>query len=173
MSLDKFGCFERSSPPLHLWCVAKGAIQKDMPYICVSILYWCLSFWLTSLCIMGSSFIHLIRTDGNDNPICKTEKETQMYRTDFWTLWEKARMGWSERIALKHVYYHLWNGSPGLMPGTGCSGLVHWDDPAGMGWGERWEGGSGWWTHVNPWLIHVSVWQKPIQYCKVISLQII
>ena len=33
-----------------------------------------------------------IQKDGNDNPICKTEKETQMYRTDFWTLWEKARM---------------------------------------------------------------------------------
>ena len=32
---------------------------------CVSILYWCLSFWLTSLSIMGSSFIHLIRTDSN------------------------------------------------------------------------------------------------------------
>ena len=28
-----------------------------------------------------------------------------MYRTDFWTLWEKARVGSSERIALKHVYY--------------------------------------------------------------------
>ena len=27
--------------------------------------------------------------------------------------------------------------------------------------------------HVNPWLIHVNVWQKPIQYCKVISLQLI
>src|SRR5574338_580286 len=26
-------------------------------YICVSILYWCFSFWLTSLCIIGSSFI--------------------------------------------------------------------------------------------------------------------
>ena len=26
------------------------------------------------------------KKDGNDNPICKTEKETQMYRTDFWTL---------------------------------------------------------------------------------------
>ena len=25
--------------------------------------YWCFSFWLTSLCIIGSSFIHLIRTD--------------------------------------------------------------------------------------------------------------
>ena len=31
--------------------------------------------------------------NGNSNPICKTEKDTQMYRTDFWTLWEKARVG--------------------------------------------------------------------------------
>ena len=29
------------------------------------ILYWCFSFWLTSLCIIGSSFIHLIRADSN------------------------------------------------------------------------------------------------------------
>ena len=36
---------------------------------------------------------------------CKTEKETQMYRTDFWTVWEKATVGCSERIALKQVYY--------------------------------------------------------------------
>ena len=42
-----------------------------------------------------------------------------------------------------------------------------------MGWGGRLEGGSGWGTHVNPWLIHVNVWQKPLQYCKVISLQLI
>ena len=35
--------------------------------------------------------------------------------------------------------------------------------PRGMGWG----------IHVNPWLIHVNVWQKPLQYCKVISLQLI
>ena len=34
-------------------------------YICVNILHWCFSFWLTSLCIIGSSFIHLIRTDSN------------------------------------------------------------------------------------------------------------
>ena len=33
-------------------------------------------------------------------------------------------------------------------------------------------GGSGWGTHVHPWLIHVNVWQKPPQYCKVISLQL-
>ena len=51
--------------------------------------------------------IYGIQKDGNDNPICKTEKETQMYRTDFWTLWERARVGWSERTALKHVHYHM------------------------------------------------------------------
>ena len=45
--------------------------------------------------------------------------------------------------------------------------------PRGMGWGGRWEGGSGWGTHVNSWLIHINVWQKPLQYCKVISLQLI
>ena len=29
--------------------------------------------------------------------------------------------------------------------------------PRGIGWRGRWEGGSGWGTHVNPWLIHISV----------------
>ena len=38
--------------------------------------------------------------------------------------------------------------------------------PRGMGWGGRWEGRSGWGIHVNPW-------QKSLQYCKVISLQLI
>ena len=42
----------------------------------------------------------------------------------------------------------------------------------GMGWEGRWERGSGWGTHVHPWLIHVNLWQKPLQYCKVISLQL-
>ena len=49
------------------------------------------------------------------------------------------------------------------------SGLVHWEDPEG--WDG--EGGSEWGTHGNPWLIHVNVWQKPLQYCEVISLQLI
>ena len=43
----------------------------------------------------------------------------------------------------------------------------------GIGWRGRWEGGSGWGIHVYPRLIHVNVWQKPLQYCKVISLQLI
>ena len=45
--------------------------------------------------------------------------------------------------------------------------------PRGMGWGGRREGGSRWGTHVNPLLIHVNVWQKTLQYYKVISLQLI
>ena len=97
-----------------------------------------------------------------------------MYRTDFWTLWEKARVGCFERTAWKHVYYLGWNRSPaqvGCMRqvlGPGALGR-----PRGMGWRGRWEGGSGWGTHVNPWLIHFNVWQNPLQYCKVISLQLI
>ena len=54
---------------------------------------------------------------------------------------------------------------------TGRSGLVHWD-ALRDGMGREVGGGSGWGTHVNPWLIHVNVWQKPLQYYKVISLQL-
>ena len=41
------------------------------------------------------------------------------------------------------------------------------------GW-DRERGGRGFrmGTHVHPWLIHVNVRQKPLQYCKVISLQL-
>ena len=100
----------------------------------------------------------------------RTEKETQMYRTDFWTLWEKARVGWSERIASKHVYYQVWNRSPaqvGCMRQVLRAGAL--GRPRGTGWGWRWEQGSGWGAHVNLWVIHVNVWQKPLKYCKVIA----
>ena len=40
-------------------------------------------------------------------------------------------------------------------------------------WRGRWDGGLGWGRRVNPRLIHVNVWQKTLQYCKVISLQLI
>ena len=29
--------------------------------------------------------------------------------------------------------------------------------PRGIGWRGRWQGGSGWGTHVNPWLFHFNV----------------
>ena len=36
--------------------------------------------------------IYGIQKDGNDNHVCKTAKETLMYRTVFWTLWERERV---------------------------------------------------------------------------------
>ena len=33
--------------------------------------------------------IYGIQKYGSDNPVCETAKETQMYRTVFWTLWER------------------------------------------------------------------------------------
>ena len=39
----------------------------------------------------------------NNNPVYETAKETLMYRTVFWTLWERERVGWFGRMALKHV----------------------------------------------------------------------
>ena len=53
---------------------------------------------------------------------------------------------------------------------TGHSKPEHWDNAEG--WDGEGGGGSGWGTHVHPWLIHVNVWQKPLQYCKEISLQL-
>ena len=37
--------------------------------------------------------IYGIQKDGNDSPVCETAKETQMYRTVIWTLWERERVG--------------------------------------------------------------------------------
>jgi len=37
--------------------------------------------------------IYGIYKDGNNNPVSETAKETQMYRTVFWTLWERERGG--------------------------------------------------------------------------------
>ena len=54
---------------------------------------------------------------------------------------------------------------------TGCSGWC-----TGMtlryGMGRQVGGGLRKRNNVHPWLIHVNVWQKPLQYCKVISLQL-
>ena len=51
--------------------------------------------------------IYGIWKNGYDNPVCETAKETQRCRTVFWTLWERVRVGWFGRMALKHAYYHM------------------------------------------------------------------
>ena len=48
---------------------------------------------------------------------------------------------------------------------AGLSKFVLWDNPEGWGGREVRGGGQDVRTHGHPWLIHVSVWQKPLQYC--------
>ena len=76
----------------------------------------------------------------HDNPICKTEKETQKYGTDFWTLWERMRVGCFKRTASKPVYYLGLNRSPAQV---GCMRQVlrpgALGRPRGIGWRGRWE----------------------------------
>ena len=66
-------------------------------------------------------------------------KETQMYKTVFWTLWGRG-MIWENGIKTCIISYKKRISSPGLMQDTGCLGLVHWDEPEGW-YGEG--GGSG------------------------------
>ena len=80
----------------------------------------------------------------------------------------EGAMIWENGIETCILSYVKQIANQGLMHETGCSGLVHWDDPEG--WGG--EGGSGWGPHVHSWPIHVNVRQKPPQYCKVLSLQL-
>ena len=57
-----------------------------------------------------------------------------------------------------------------MMQGTKSRGsVINWRDGVGreVGGEYRREG-----THVCLWPIHIDVWQKPSQYCKVLALQL-
>ena len=96
-----------------------------------------------------------------------------MYRTDFWTLWEKARVGCFKSTASKHVYYLGWNRSPAQV---GCMRQVLGPGtlgrPRGTGRRRRWEGGSGWGIHVKTRADSCQCMTKN-HYNIVISLQLI
>ena len=62
-----------------------------------------------------------------------------MYRSVFWTLWERVRGGiiWENGTETCILSFVKQITSSGLMHDTRCSGLVHWDDP------EGWDGKVG------------------------------
>ena len=68
----------------------------------------------------------------------------------------------------RDVQYLGWNRSPAQV---GCMRQALGPDalgkPRGSGWRGRWEGGSGWGTHVNPWLLHSNIWQNSLQIKKI------
>ena len=74
--------------------------------------------------------IYGIQKDGNDNSICEIAKETHLYRTVYWTLGEgKGGIIQENSIETCILSYVKQTVSSGSMHQTGCSGLVHWNDP--------------------------------------------
>ena len=64
----QYSCLENPRDGGAWWAAVYGVAQSRTRLKWLSsssILYWYFSFWLTSLCIIGSSFSHLIRTDSN------------------------------------------------------------------------------------------------------------
>ena len=86
-----------------------------------------------------------------------------MYRTDFWTLRERERVGGFGRMALKHGR----NESPvyvryRIQDAWGwCTGMTQRDD---MGWEVR--GGFRIGNSCTPVADSCQCMAKPIQYCK-------
>ena len=97
------------------------------------------------------------------------QQKRQMYRTIFWTLWERAKVGWFRRVALKHVYYHMWNEWPVqfrcmIQDARGwCTGMTQRD-----GMGREVRGGFRIGNTCTPVPDSCQCMAKPIQYCKVI-----
>ena len=83
----------------------------------------------------------------------------------------KGGMIWEGSIETCILSYVKQIAGPGSMHETGCSGLVHWDDPGGWdGEGSEREGLDGEHMCIHGWFM--LLFGKPLQYCKVISLQL-
>ena len=90
-----------------------------------------------------------------------------MYRTD--SVGEgEGGMIWENGIETGIISYMKQIASPGSMQDARCSGLMHWDDPEGW-YGE---GGVRGVQDGEQVYTHGRFMAKPIQYCKVISLQL-
>ena len=78
----------------------------------------------------------------------------------------EGRKIWENGIEICKISYVKQITSPGLMHNTGCSGLVHWDDPEGWdGEGGRRRVQDG--EHMYTLADSSQCMAKPIQYCKV------
>ena len=77
----------------------------------------------------------------------------------------KGGMIWENGIEICKISYVKRITSPGLMHDTGCSGLVHWDDPEGW---DREVGEEFKMRNTCTFMVDSSQCRaKPIQYCKV------
>ena len=89
----------------------------------------------------------------------ETTKETLMYRSVLWTLWEMwGDLGEWHRNMYNIMYetsrQSRFNAQYWML-GAGALGR-----PRGRVWGGRREEGSGWGTQVYLWQIHFDIWQN-------------
>ena len=77
----------------------------------------------------------------------------------------KGGMIWENGIETCKISYVKRIASPGSMHDTGCSGLVHWDDPEGW-YGEGGGRGFRMGNTCIPMVDSSKSMAKPIQYCK-------
>ena len=86
-------------------------------------------------------------------------------------------MIWESGIETYVLAYMKLITDPGLMHETGCLGLVHWDDPEGWdgegdGMGREMGGAFRMGNTCTPMADSCQCMAKPLQYCKMISLQL-
>ena len=95
-----------------------------------------------------------------------------MYRTVLHSGGEgKGGMIWENGTETCILSYVKQIAGPGSMHDTGCSELVHWDDPEGWD-GEGSERGFRMGNTCTPVVDSCQCMAKPLQYCKEISLQL-
>ena len=95
-------------------------------------------------------------------------KETLMYTSVFWTLWEREGVGRFGRMALKHVKYHVRNESPVQVRCTildACGWCTGTTQREGMGREEG--GGFRMGNTGTPVVDSFRYLAKLIQYCEV------
>ena len=83
----------------------------------------------------------------------------------------KGGMIWENSIETCILPYVKQLAIPGSMHGTGCLGRVHWDDPED-GMGIEMGGGCRMGNTCTPMADSCQCMAKPLQYYKVISLQL-
>ena len=150
------------------WCIS----SNWMPIILMGCLFSCYWFWYFFMYSGYSLFADMWFANISSLSVnCFNFLNVVFQKTEVLNLDGFQRIIFLVCVCVPWFWHHILRIQVWCMRQVLRAGALGW--PRGMGWRGRWEGGSGWGTHVNPWLIHINVWQKPLQYCKVISLQLI